>query len=97
MPDNQKKQRSVNAESAINLLIVERGTFCTCPAELREQHETAIADLRANLKIRVEKINELMESAAHTAADLEEMKHELEAVSSQPLGHLLAPAEMHIH
>lgn len=51
-------------------------------AELREQYEAATADLRAHLKARVEKINELMESAAHNAADLEEMKHELEAVST---------------
>eukprot|EP00878_Enallax_costatus_P038268 GHUV01043455.1.p1 GENE.GHUV01043455.1~~GHUV01043455.1.p1 ORF type:complete len:1268 (+),score=413.50 GHUV01043455.1:1733-5536(+) len=46
--------------------------------ELREQYEAATADLRAQLKARNEKINELMESAAHNAADLEEMRHELE-------------------
>lgn len=55
-------------------------------AELREQYETATADLRAQLKARNDKINELMESAAHNAADLEELRHELETVSGSAWG-----------
>jgi hypothetical protein len=38
--------------------------------------------MRSQLKARGERLGELMEAAAHNAAQLEEMRHEVEEVSS---------------
>jgi hypothetical protein len=55
---------------------------CTCfiTAELKESYESAALEMRSQLKARGERLGELMEAAAHNAAQLEEMRHEVEEV-----------------
>lgn len=50
-------------------------------AELRDGYESSAAELRAQLKTRGERVAELLEASAHAAAQLEDLRAELEAVS----------------
>jgi len=54
----------------------------SCLAELKESYEREAAELRSQLKQRVDKMTTMMEAAAHQVAQIEELKAELEAVSS---------------
>uniref|UniRef100_A0A383VU44 Kinesin motor domain-containing protein n=1 Tax=Tetradesmus obliquus TaxID=3088 RepID=A0A383VU44_TETOB len=51
--------------------------------ELKESYESAALEMRSQLKARGERLGELMEAAAHNAAQLEEMRHEVEEVRAE--------------
>lgn len=77
----------------VDLMMLSCLSFITrIPTELRDAYESAAAELRSQLKARGERLSELMEAAAHSAAQLEELRHEVEEVSS--LGWRLQPWQL---
>lgn len=48
-------------------------------AELKESYEATLTDLRTQLKSRADKLNGMMESAAQSAAQIDDLKAQLEA------------------
>ncbi|KAF8058864.1 KIN14I [Scenedesmus sp. PABB004] len=51
--------------------------------ELRDAYEASAAELRGQLKARSERLAELMEAAAHSAAQLEELRGEVQAARAE--------------
>lgn len=47
-------------------------------AELKDSYEASVADLRAQLKARTDKLNNMMEAAAQSAAQIDDLKTQLE-------------------
>jgi len=48
-------------------------------AELKDSYEATLTDLRTQLKSRADKLNGMMESAAQSAAQIDDLKAQLEA------------------